>query len=368
MTLETGSLDLAVVVRREAFALDLALTAAPGAVTALLGPSGAGKTTLLSAVAGLARPSRGHVRLGSRTLFDAASGVDLPPRARGLGVVTQEPLLFPHLTAGRNLRYGLARGGASAAARVDEVVSLLGLEQLLDRRPAALSGGERQRVALGRALLSGPRALLLDEPLSALDRPRRAAIAAHLRAYARAARLPVLLVTHALDEALALADQVVVLHEGRAVAAGTPLEVLGAPRDPLVARLAGFETVLEVQVEAHDAGDGALSVRWGDARLVAPGPGRAPGTRARFGLRARDVIVATAPLQGLSARNVLPAVVREVLAADGGPLSLRAQVGDDPARIVTVRLLPSAARELGLEPGKAVWLVIKTTALQPLEL
>src|SRR5690606_1708854 len=157
-----------------------------------------------------------------------------------------------------------------------------------DRRPGALSGGERQRVALGRALLSGPRALLLDEPLSALDRARRAAIAAHLRAHARAAGLPVLLVTHALDEALALADQVLVLDAGRAAAAGAPLDVLGAPRDPLVARLAGFETVLEVEVESHDPADEALVVRWGGARLVAPGPARRPGERARYGLRARD--------------------------------------------------------------------------------
>lgn len=362
------TLHAALEVRRGDFALDLALAVEPGAVLVLLGPSGAGKSTALSAIAGLVRPVRGHVRLGERTLFEAATGIDLPPRARGLGVVTQEPLLFPHLDARANLRYGLPRGGPAAAARFDEVVAALELGGLLARRPAALSGGERQRVALGRALLSGPRALLLDEPLSALDRPRRAAVAAHLRAHARAAGPPVLLVTHAIDEALALADRVVVVHEGRAVAAGAPLEVLGAPRDPLVARLAGFETVLEVEVEAHDPGDGALLVRWGPVRLIAPGPARPAGARARYGLRARDVIVATAPPQGISARNVVPAAVRELVPQEGGPLSLRAQVGDDPARVVVARLLPSAARELGLEPGKAVWLVVKTTALQPLDL
>ncbi|HYZ31191.1 MAG TPA: ATP-binding cassette domain-containing protein, partial [Crenalkalicoccus sp.] len=181
------------------FALEAGF-AAPGGVTALFGPSGSGKSTILAAIAGLLRPQAGRIALAGEALFDAARGLFVPPERRRCSVVFQDARLFPHMSVAGNLRYGLRRAPRGAAGPAfEEVVALLGLDALLARRPLGLSGGERQRVALGRALLARPRLLLMDEPLAALDAPRRAEVLPYLARLQEAARLPILYVTHALD-------------------------------------------------------------------------------------------------------------------------------------------------------------------------
>lgn len=194
-------------VRRRLGEIEIACRIEPGAgVTVLFGPSGAGKSSVLNMVAGLLRPDSGHIRVGDRTLFDAAVPLDLPPEARRAGYVFQEPRLFPHLRVRANLLYGRRKGGA---ADVDGVIGLLGIAHLLDRWPRTLSGGEAKRVAIGRALLADPAFLLLDEPLASLDRPRREEILGLLGRLRDQLGLPILLVTHDRDEAERLGDRIV---------------------------------------------------------------------------------------------------------------------------------------------------------------
>jgi len=199
-------------------------------VTAVFGPSGAGKTSLLEAVAGLRRPAAGRIVLSGRVLDDATAGIHAPPRERSVGYVTQDDSLFPHLTALGNLRYGARRRGAGGAALAESrVVEVLGLSSLLDRRPFTLSGGERRRVALGRALLSGPELLLLDEPLSGLERALKERVLEHLLRVREAFPIPIVFVTHEAEEVVALADEVVLLESGRIRARGAPRDVLVGP-------------------------------------------------------------------------------------------------------------------------------------------
>ena len=217
------------------FALELDITLSAH-VTAVFGPSGAGKTSLLEVVAGLRHPERGRIVLFGRVLDDAAVEVRVPPRYRAVGYVTQDDSLFPHLSVAGNLRYGAERGvPRQAPLEEDRIVDTLGLATLLDRSPATLSGGEKRRVALGRALLSAPEILLLDEPLSGLDRPLKERVLEHLLKVKAAFTLPILYVTHEAAEVVALADEVVVLHAGHLAARGAPADVF---RDS-AARLAG---------------------------------------------------------------------------------------------------------------------------------
>jgi molybdate transport system ATP-binding protein len=216
--------DLRLQLTSFALELDAALSAH---VTAVFGPSGAGKTSLLEAVAGLRRPETGRIVLSGRVLDDAAAGIHVPPRERAVGYVTQDDSLFPHLSVAGNLRYGAGRGVArKAPLGEDRIVDTLGLASLLDRSPATLSGGERRRVALGRALLSAPEILLLDEPLSGLDRTLKERVLEHLLKVKTAFPLPILYVTHEAAEVEALADEVVVFDAGHLVARGAPADVL----------------------------------------------------------------------------------------------------------------------------------------------
>ena len=195
-------------------------------VTALFGPSGAGKSTVLAAIAGLFRPQSGRIAIAGETLFDSERGIFVPARERRVGIVFQDTRLFPHMSVHANLLYGWRRAGTRAPGQtIDAVIALLGLEMLLARKPRTLSGGERARVALGRALLMSPRALLLDEPLAALDAPRKAEILPYLERLVEETKIPMLYVSHALDEVTQLADRMVVLNEGRVVAEGSLFDV-----------------------------------------------------------------------------------------------------------------------------------------------
>ncbi len=355
----TLAFDLAV--RRGDFALDLALEVPPG-VTVLYGPSGAGKSLTLSALAGLV-PASGRITLEGRTLLDGSRSV--PPHLRKIGLVPQEGLLFPHMSVRANLRYGEARGGGEpggGAPEFETVSSVLELGALLDRWPRDLSGGERQRVALGRALLAGPGALLLDEPLAALDRERRARIVPYLRRVKERFAIPVLYVTHALDEALALGDRACVLAQGKKVVSGPPLEVFGSPRHALVPRLTGFENVLALEVKEHVPADGVTLARLGTVELVIPASEAPVGARVFLGLAANDVVLATEAPRGISARNVLAATVAEL--ETGPSVLVRLDVGGAP---LVARLVPSAARALALAPGSRVFAIVKTSSLALLD-
>ena len=240
----TAGLDAAVVVHRSGFTLDVSLTVAPGDVLAVLGPNGAGKSTVLDVLAGLLRPDSGHVRVGGRTL--TAADVHVPPHRRGVGLLAQQPLLFPHLSALANVAFGPRAQGLprrTAVARARELLDAVDVGALAERRPGQLSGGQQQRVALARALAAGPDLLLLDEPLAALDVDTTPAMRALLRRTIRDSGRTAVLVTHAALDALVLADRVAVLSDGVVVEEGPTREVLARPRSPFAARIAGLDLV-----------------------------------------------------------------------------------------------------------------------------
>jgi molybdate transport system ATP-binding protein len=324
-------------------------------VTAVMGPSGAGKTSLLEALAGLRRRARGRIAVGDAVLLDSGRGVRLPPERRRVGYVPQDAGLFPHLTARENLRFG-ARGDGRA---VESAIDTLELGPLLDRYPVSLSGGEKQRVALGRALATLPRLLLLDEPLAALDVGLRDRVLPWLTRVRDAWRVPCLYVTHNPGEALALAGEVLLLRDGRVEAAGAPLDVLGAARiDPRAEP--GLENLVAGRIAAHDPRGGVTRVDLeGGLVLAVPLEARrAVGDAVTLAVRAEDVLVATVRPEGISARNVFAARVQAVDRA-GTDVLLRCAVGT-AARPWLVRLTPSAVDGLGLGPGSAVWLAVKS--------
>jgi molybdate transport system ATP-binding protein len=345
------------------FALDAAFAAPTPGVTALFGPSGCGKTTVLSAVAGLLRPDRGRVALDGRVLLDVAHGLFEPPERRRCGVVFQDARLFPHLSVESNLLFGLRRAPRRAEGPgFREVVTLLGIGHLLKRRPAALSGGEAQRVALGRALLSRPQLLLMDEPLAGLDAARRAEVLPFLaRLRGAAAGPPILYVTHALDEVDALADSLVLLENGRVAAEGdvealsvrTDLQALSARRD------AGG--LLHCAVLEHDGARGLTRLGFPGGALVVPLRPEPVGTRLRLRARARDVAVATEVPRGLSAHNILPAELTGISPVPGAPHEafLRLEVG--PSALLA-RVTRDAVSRLDLRPGMPVWALVKSIA------
>jgi molybdate transport system ATP-binding protein len=341
----------------QGFALEAAFTGPARGVTALFGPSGCGKSTILATVAGLLRPAGGRVALDGAVLLDTALGLALPPERRRCGVVFQDARLFPHLSVETNLRYGLRRAPPDATGPgFEEVVALLGIGHLLHRRPGSLSGGERQRVALGRALLARPRLLLMDEPLAALDAARRAEVLPFLARLRSAAQLPILYVTHAIEEVDALADHLVLLDHGRVLAEG-PAEALSTRTDlPLAARRdAG--ALLPCIIEAHEAARGLTRVAFAGGALLVPLREEPPGTPARMRLRARDVAVATEPPHGLSTQNVLPAVLTGIEEAPH-PQEVFLRLALGPTTLLS-RVTRDSARRLGLSPGMALWAVIK---------
>jgi len=342
---------------RAGFAIDAGFTAPEAGVTAIFGPSGCGKSTILAAVAGLLRPDAGRVALAGKPLLDTALSVFIPPERRRFAMVFQEARLFPHLSVATNLRYGLRRAPPEATGPgFEEVVALLGLGDLLTRRPSRLSGGERQRVALGRALLARPRLLLMDEPLAALDAARRAEVLPFLARLRDAAAIPILYITHALDEVDALADQLVLLAEGRVLAAG-PVEALAARTDlPLAARRdAG--ALLSCRIAAHDAERGLTRLDFPGGQFAVPLRAEPIGSQARIRLRARDVAVATEPPRGISTQNVLAAQLVSVDAAAASP-EVFLQLALGPS-IILARVTRDSIARLGLRPGLSVWAVIK---------
>jgi len=355
-----GNAGLSATIRKtlsRAFTLDVALSV-PAGVTILFGASGSGKSTVLRAVAGLVRPDAGSITLGSRVVFDKSSGRDVSTRERRVGYVFQHLALFPHLSVEENLEYGLHDEPQNIRRRkIREIAASFKIDHLLARRPSATSGGERQRTALARSLVTNPSALLLDEPLSALDHATQSRIIDDLRRWNGAHRIPILYVTHSHREVFALGDRVVVLDNGKVVAAGTPHEVLEMPEQATLARLAGFENVMDAQVAARKADAGTMVCRLtGTAvELEVPLARGAMGSTIQIAIRAGDILLATEPPRGLSARNILRGRLVS-LTRDGAAMVAAVDAGAG----FVVHLTPSAADGLGLTPGQDVWLVIKT--------
>ncbi|HEX6957927.1 MAG TPA: molybdenum ABC transporter ATP-binding protein [Ferrovibrio sp.] len=330
-------------------------------ITALFGRSGAGKTTLVNLIAGLIRPQSGRILLDGRVLADTAAGSFVPPHRRRIGYVFQEGRLFPHLNVRQNLLYGrwFNKGGRDAAG-FSHVVELLGLGDLLLRRPGNLSGGEKQRVAIGRALLARPHALLMDEPLTSLDVARKEEILPYLERLRDETKLPIVYVSHAIPEVTRLADTVVLLSEGRVQAVGSIAELSGRlDLFPLTGRYEAG-AVLEAKVQSHDAAYGLSVLRLRAGTLRVPLLDLAPGSIVRPRIRARDVTLALSPPQDTSALNILPGRVAEIGDASGAMVDIRLDCGGD---MLLARITRLSLERLGLAPGKRVYAMVKTVAL-----
>lgn len=338
---------------RAAFELDLD----EAQTLVLFGPSGSGKTTILRCLAGLERPDQGRIEVRGVPWVDVATGVRVPPQARRVGYLPQGFALFPHLTVRQNLAYGMDGQAAGRAARLEELVAILGLAGLEDRRPGALSGGQQQRVALGRAIARDPVLLLLDEPFASLDAPTREAVRVELHALLRRLGTPTILVTHDRTEALVLGDRIGVMVDGRLRQVGPVDEVFSRPADPDVAAATGVETIVHAVVE--EAADGVATVRIGEARLTAVAD-LAAGTEVLVTIRPEDVLVVTAEhdLRGLSARNHLAGTVT-ALERLGAVVRVRLDCGFPLVALVTRQ----AADELGLAPGSAVSALVKAPSV-----
>ncbi len=357
-------LEVGITHRQGSFTLDAQFASGPG-LTALFGRSGSGKTSIVNAIAGLVRPDQGRIVVDGTPLVDTARGVFLPKHKRRIGYVFQEDRLFPHLTVRHNLLFGrwFTRSntfGPERTSTLDDVVGLLGIEALLDRRPRALSGGEKQRVAIGRALLANPRLLLMDEPLASLDAQRKDEILPYIERLRDESRIPIVYVSHSVDEVARLATTMVLLSHGRVDAVGPVTEVLG--RLDLYPKTGRFEAgaVLETTVAAHDERYELTRLRCGAGEITVPRLALSPGASVRIRIRARDVAIALAPPQGLSALNVLPARIAEV-GGDGGPvIDIRLALGDG---FILARVTRRSIAELGLTVGRDVFVVVKSVAV-----
>jgi molybdate transport system ATP-binding protein len=339
------------------FQLDVRFSAPPG-VTILFGASGSGKTTILRSVAGLVRPDAGAISIGDAVVFDADAEVDVPTSRRGFGLVFQDLALFPHLTAAQNISFGLSALDADQRReRVARIAAAFHLEPVLHRRPAEISGGQRQRVGLARSLVTEPRVLLLDEPLSALDHHTQSRIIEDLRLWNAARRIPVLYVTHAQREVFALGDRVIVLHEGTIAADGVPETVMNAPETSAMASLAGFENVFDALVEQRLESSGVMRCRVAgtEVELELPLGAAREGATVRVAIRAGDILLATEPPRGLSARNVITGRIA-ALVTERAQVKITVDVGIGMHAAVT----PTARDTLGLHVGETVWVIIKT--------
>lgn len=339
------------------FSLEVEFVAESG-ITVLFGASGAGKTTILDLIAGTRVPDEGTIRTAAAILYDSSKDVCLPIWERRVGYVFQDLALFPHLSALENVEYGM-RGleGEERRRRSAEILEAFNVQALKDRMPDDLSGGERQRIALARALVMDPAVLMLDEPLSALDRKTKSSIIRDIRCWNEEHKIPILYVTHNQDEVYALGHRVIALENGKVIAQGTPHEVLRVPRLETIAALSGIENIFDVVVSSIHAERGTMSCRVSGAQvqIEAPMVKAEVGSRLRLGVRAGDILLATEPPRGLSARNILHG---KLIRLERRDVMISASVSCGVQ--LEVHLTLAAQESLGLEEQKGVWLVWKT--------
>ena len=342
---------------RGAFGLDVEFSAAAG-FTILFGASGAGKTTLLDCIAGLQAPETGRIAVGASALFDSSRGLDVPPNRRAAGYLMQSLALFPQMTIAQNVQYGLdGLARSERQARCTQILQAFRIASLTERRPRDISGGERQRAALARTLVTRPRVLLLDEPLTALDAVTKAQIVDDLRAWNREQQIPILYVTHQREEVFALGENVIALDAGRIVARGSPHEVLQRPQSETVAQLAGFENIFDCAFVADHPEQGTMTCRVARSAVNLEVPlSRIDRARpVRVGIRAGDILLASGEPQGLSARNVFAGTITALEQRDVMVIA-RVNCGAE----FEVHVTPAAREALELQVGGKVWMVVKT--------
>jgi molybdate transport system ATP-binding protein len=347
--------------RRDGFTLQAKFETPTPGVVALFGRSGCGKTTLVNLVSGLLEPDEGFVELNGTVLTDTRAGISIPVEKRRIGYVFQDPRLFPHMTVMGNLRYGLKRASNAAQVTVlDEIVTLLGIRSLLHRRPHQLSGGERQRVSLGRALLSQPALLLLDEPLSALDARLKEEVLPYLEVLRDQLSIPMVYVSHQFDEVLRLATHVVLMEAGRVVAQGSLVEVSLTPQLRAIVGPDAAGAVLDGSIARVDSSSSLADLQLGHGILRVNLPGARVGARLRVQLLARDVIIATELPHGLSVRNELEGTITALSAEpDDDAVLVTVDVG---GTVILSRVTSEAAAALGLRPGLRVWALVKAVS------
>jgi molybdate transport system ATP-binding protein len=353
------TIEVDVTHRLGAFTLSVRF-ASEGRLTALFGQSGSGKTSLVNVIGGLIRPDRGRVVVNGATLVDTESRIFVPAWRRRIGYVFQEGRLLPHLTVRQNLTFGRwFRPAAAREVQLDTVVELLGIGKLLQRRPGALSGGEKQRVAIGRAFLSSPRLLLMDEPLAALDEERKEEILPFIIRLRDEYDIPIVYVSHSLAEVSRLANTVVVLRNGGLVACGDPADVLSraelVPHDAL--EEAG--ALIEARICGHDTAFGLTMLESGAGLIRVPHLDLPVGTSVRVRFRARDIMVATAPPAGLSALNVFQG---KVVALREAGEAIEADIDCNGVR-VAARLTRKSVETLGLAAGRPVYAIVKAVTM-----
>lgn len=359
-----GRIDVAFSGAVGQFQLDAAFTVPAAGMTAIFGPSGCGKTTVMRCIAGLQ-----HLP-GGRCIIDdeewQSGSLFRPTHQRAIGYVFQEASLFPHLSVRRNLLFGAPRTPREAAPQViafDEVIALLGLEALLERAPHHLSGGERQRVAIGRALLSQPRLLLMDEPLSALDQPARDEILPFLEKLHERLAMPAIYISHDMAEIEQLADQLVLMNAGKVIATGPLQELQSDPALPL-ARAREAAVSLDAVVEAYEAADALVTLRVGDSRILVPARPRAVGARQRLRIAASDVSLARTAPAATSILNILPAqIVSSAPAGPGERLVVVALGAAGGGPRLLSRITHRSWSTLALAEGMAIFAQVKGVSL-----
>ena len=330
-------------------------------ITAIFGRSGAGKTSIVNVLAGLLQPHSGRIEIDGHILLDTVKQINVPPEKRRLGYVFQESRLFPHYSVQRNLTYGMRRTPeAERRVNFDDVVAVLGVEALLERKPRSLSGGERQRVALGRALLTSPNLLLMDEPLASLDTARKQEIMPFIERLRDHFRIPIVYVSHDMDEIIRLADNLILIDEGRVAAMGS-VEDLTSRLDlrPLTGRYEAG-SVIAADVASHDDEFSLTELAFAGGTFRLPRINNAVGTQVRVRIRARDVSLALSRPENVSELNVFMGRIMEIDHAQSAPqIDIRVDIGVP----LWVRITRRAAHDLDLREGSEVYTLVKSTSI-----
>lgn len=354
-------LEMSISKRLGAFNLAAQMNSGAG-TTVLYGRSGSGKTSVVNAIAGLMTPDHGHISLQGEVLYDGALGMNVPAHQRGIGYVFQEARLFPHLSVRDNLDFG-ARFAAQPLQGVarTRLIDVLGIGHLQTRRTGTLSGGERQRVALGRALMTAPRLLLLDEPLAALDAQRKAEILPYLERLRAEDGPPMIYVSHDMSEIVRLADHLVVMKDGACAVQGSAEDVLSDPANIPLIGVQDAGALVTGDLAEHTR-DGLSVIQLSRGALLVPRIDAPVGARMRLRLRAQDVLISLTPPEGLSSLNALPAQVTALKQGDGHGVAVALASGEDR---LLARITARALGALELETGQHVWAILKASAVPP---
>jgi len=335
-----------------------------GEISILFGGSGAGKSLTLKTIAGINTPQKGHIEIGGVPVFDSKSEINIPPHKRKIGYMPQDYGLFPNLNARKNIEYGISEESQSYIYdKTNALIDRLQLTSVAERNIDALSGGERQRVALARALATSPKMLLLDEPFAALDLDLKRSARQEIRSILISENIPVLLVTHDIEEALTLGDHVQVIQDGTVIDSGTPVATLTQPNSIEISQLTGVENILELEVAELLPKEGIIIARFGKALILeVPYKKVEPGTTVYVGLKASDIIFATKKPEtsALSARNILPGTVKTIEKTSVG---YEVVIESKDGLLLDGHITRRSLEQLNLKVGDTLWSIFKTSAL-----